>query len=497
MALASLLRMLAQNNGDELSIVPDQPPALARAGVPLRLFFPPVTEGLHAQIVGPLLTPERRQALERGEEVRFEHDAGPQGVFQVRLRGHPLARAGFVRGAAEAAAEPGGAEPARVEPTRGESTRVEPARVEPATASVRESAPLADAAGLEPALRRLIERALLAGASDLHLTEGEPAVWRVDGVLRHAGAEIDVRRSVAALIGAHGVARVQAGEGVDDAITLPDGERVRVHAFLCDRGLALALRVLRRRAPRLAELGLPVPLDDLVSLPHGLVLVGGPTGSGKSTTLAALAQACLDRRRGLLVTLEDPIEYVFRADGEGALVRQRQVGTHARDFATGLRDALREDPDVLLIGEMRDPESIALALAAAETGHLVFASLHVRSAPASISRIVDGCPDAHRAQVRAQLAESLRAVVVQRLLPRASGEGRVVAMEVMRGTRAVGAHIREGREGQLSSVVQSGAADGMWPLERCLRDQVRSGQITLETAQAVCNERGTLDALLR
>jgi twitching motility protein PilT len=211
----------------------------------------------------------------------------------------------------------------------------------------------------------------------------------------------------------------------DRALHLEGVGRFRVHAYRAGDRPAAAIRVLPRSVPRLEELHFPVPLHELVQVPHGLVLVCGPTGSGKSATLAALAAEALRLRGGVLVSLEDPIEYALAEEAGASLVRQRQIGRDVRDFASGLRDALREDPDILLIGEMRDTESISLALTAAETGHLVLASLHSRSAAATVERIVDSYAPERQQQVRVQLADALRAVVAQRLLPRARGGGRV------------------------------------------------------------------------
>ena len=271
--------------------------------------------------------------------------------------------------------------------------------------------------------------------------------------------------------------------------------RVRVHVFQSSAGLAAAVRLLPRAAPSLSSLHMPVPLDDLADLTQGLVLVCGATGSGKSTTLAALAQEALRKRSIVLTTLEDPIEYSL-SPPETSLIRRRQVGRDVRDFATGLRDALREDPDVLLVGEMRDPETIGLALTAAETGHLVLASLHSRSAASAIERIVDVYPGERQSQIRVQLADSLRAVVVQRLLPRARGEGRIPAIEVLRVTHAVASLIREGKTAQIGSAIQSGRREGMLTLERCLADRVQAGEIRAEDARAVANEPSSLASYL-
>jgi twitching motility protein PilT len=248
-------------------------------------------------------------------------------------------------------------------------------------------------------------------------------------------------------------------------------------------------------APSLASLHLPVSLDDLVDLPHGLVLVCGATGSGKSTTLAALAQEALRRRSIVLTTLEDPIEYAM-APSERSLVRRREIGTDVADFPTGLRDALREDPDVILVGEMRDTVSIGLALTAAETGHLVLSSLHSRSAASAIERIVDAYPPERQLQVRSQLADALRAVVAQRLVPRARGTGRLPCLEVLRVTHAVAALIREGRTAQIPNAIQAGRREGMLSLEKSLADRVQAGEVRLEDARAVANEPASLASYL-
>ncbi|MCB9683885.1 MAG: PilT/PilU family type 4a pilus ATPase [Alphaproteobacteria bacterium] len=337
-------------------------------------------------------------------------------------------------------------------------------------------------------MRALLDHAAERGASDLHLATGEPAVLRVDGRLLQLGDAVpDVDGMLAALLDGEGMGRLASGGSVDRALALPSGHRFRLAAYRCDQGLAVALRVLRRAAPELGSLHLPPSLDELVGFSHGLVLVVGPTGSGKSTTLAALARRALERRQGVLVTLEDPIEYTFPQVG-GALVRQREIGRHVPDFATGLRDALREDPDLMLVGEMRDPESIQLALTAAETGHLVFASLHSRSATSAVERIVDSYPPERQRQIRVQLADALRAVVSQRLLARRDGPGRIPAVEVLRVNRAAAALIRDGKTPQLVSVIQTGGAEGMITLERSLDELVRAGRVHARVARTATED---------
>jgi twitching motility protein PilT len=286
--------------------------------------------------------------------------------------------------------------------------------------------------------------------------------------------------------------RVAAGESLDLSIDVEGIARARVHLYRSNDGLAAALRILSREAPALSGLNMPVNLSWLVKLPHGLVIVCGPTGSGKSSTLAALARESMQQRARVLVSLEDPIEYRLQPGPGGGLVRQRQVGVDVPSFAAGLRDALREDPDVLLIGEMRDAETISLALTAAETGHLVFTSLHSRTAASAVERIVDTYPPERQRQIRVQLAEALRVVVSQRLLPRRGKGGRVPALEILKNTGAVANLIREGKTAQIVSAVQAGGEEGMLLLERCLGDLVRAQTVDVEAAKDAANDLNTL-----
>jgi len=379
------------------------------------------------------------------------------------------------------------AEPAEKQAqTHTSATRTAPG-VSPTERSVTQHAP--------SALLELVRNAAVLHASDLHLAEGEPPRVRVDGKLQQLSQMIV--GELPKLLGLEGndhTRLVQSG-GVDLALELPKIGRLRVHVYRTDVGYAAALRMLPRAAPSFSELNMPLAFDDLVDLPHGLVLVCGSAGSGKSTTLAALAQELLRRRSVVMVTLEDPIEYTLSASAH-SLVRRRQIGRDVRDFPAGLRDALRADPEVLLVGEMRDPESISLALTAAETGHLVMSSLHSGSAMSAIERIIDVYPSAHKEQIRTQLADALRAVIVQRLLPRASGTGRIPAIEVLRVTRAVASLIRDGKTEQLPTVLQSSKREGMLVLERCLADRVQAGEVTLAAANAAANDPDTLATYL-
>jgi len=478
-AVDALLRMLIQQDGDELKLTQDKTPAMFRRGERLRVFFPAFDDELKQQLVGDMLTADRLEKLANGDVVQFAHSSEDLGTFGVKIRGAGARSLHFKRGADVPAPKP--------------EVIVDIPLQAPAPTPQVTASNLVDGE-VDPLLAELLQEALVSRASDLHLAQGEVPVIRVDGVLRAVVDQgpVDAEALLAGLLKPGVREKLDAGGSVDIGLTFGGGNRLRINLYRCERGLAAAFRVLRRRAPPLESLGLPIDLSDIVSLSHGLVVLCGPTGSGKSTTLAAIAQEILNRRGGLLITLEDPVEYTFSASGPSSLVRQREVGNHVSDFSSGLRDALREDPDVLLVGEMRDTESISLALTAAETGHLVLASLHSRSSSSAIERMVDVYAPERQNQIRVQIADCLQAIVSQRLLPKAYGNGRVAAVEVLRNTHGVGKLIRDGKTAQLVSAIQSGGDAGMIPLERCLRDLVRSGKITTETANTVANDPTSL-----
>jgi twitching motility protein PilT len=473
----SLLSIAVDQGANELRLGAETEPKVLSYGAPTRVSIPKMSDETVRALLGEILTSEHDAAIREGERVETSYDAGALGTFSVALFRQPNGGIGavFLR--------------ARSAPS---ATRQEPAKPVAATHPATDAQPLPIAAPVfareaPPALQALVARALPLRASDIHVADGERTFVRIDGVLRPLDEAVSVVEVLGTEPASHG--------SVETAFDVAHVGRVRVHAYATSTGLAAAIRLLPPTAPTFESLHMPVAFDDVVALPHGLVLVCGATGSGKSTTLAALAQQAMRHRSVLLVTLEDPIEYTLEAP-EGSLVRRRQVGRDVADFATGLRDSLREDPDVLLVGEMRDPETIALALTAAETGHLVLASIHSRGAAAAIERIVDAYGGEKRNQVRVQLAESLRAVIGQRLLPRARGSGRIPAVEVLRVNHAVAALIREGRTAQISSAIQSGRREGMVSLERCLADRVAAGEITLEDARAAANDPESLAAYL-
>ncbi len=339
----------------------------------------------------------------------------------------------------------------------------------------------------DPMLVALLEATVAAGASDLHITPGRPATARRDGVLvPFEGVEVlqghDTERMVMSLLDDRQVEELQEFRQVDFSFGLADVGRFRANAFLQRSTHALALRVVPNRVRNLDELGAPLACVDLLNKQYGLVLVVGPTGSGKSTTLAAMIDKINQTKPCHILTIEDPIEYLHYH--KMAMVNQREVGTDVNSFTDGLRSALREDPDVILLGEMRDLDSISITLTLAETGHLVFATLHTNDASQALDRIVDVFPAEKRDQIQIQLAGSLQGVISQRLLP-AEGGGRVAAYEVLMANDAVRNLLREGKTRQLRNVMISGQQEGMQTIEMDLARLVGSGIISFETAAEV------------
>ena len=333
-------------------------------------------------------------------------------------------------------------------------------------------------------VERWLDEMWALGASDLHLAVGAPAQIRVDGNLRAASGPTtplgaaDVAKHATALLG-RDVSTLDVLGSVDFGITWGTRARLRGNLFKERGNLAMALRMIPQRVPSLESLGVPSAVGALLGAPSGIVIVTGPTGSGKSTTLASLLDTINQQRACHIITIEDPIEYLH--EHRSSIVQQREIGTDATSFPDALRSALREDPDVLLLGEMRDLESIQTALTIAETGHLVLATLHTNDSSQAIDRIIDVFPAERRAQIQVQLASTLQAVVYQRLLPRVDG-GRVAAFEVLMATHAVRNLVREGKSRQLRNVVATSSADGMQTLEQHLAELVGAGAITRETA---------------
>ena len=329
-----------------------------------------------------------------------------------------------------------------------------------------------------PTMQDLLREAADKGASDLHLSAGEPPLLRVHGDLvrieHPAVTPAQVTELVNSIMSDAQRATFEAEHEVDFACELEGKGRFRVNVFVHSRGPGAVLRTIPTKIPALDTLHMPPILKELCTRERGLVLVTGPTGSGKSTTLAAMVDVINQTWDAHILTIEDPIEFVHPP--KRCLVNQREVGPHTNSFSNALRSALREDPDVILIGEMRDLETISLALTAAETGHLVFGTLHTSSAPKTIDRIIDVFPAGQQGQIRTMLSESLEAVVAQTLLKKKGG-GRVAACEVLIGTPAVRNLIREGKLHQITSMMQTGQRLGMQTLDMGLADLVKRGLI--------------------
>lgn len=323
-------------------------------------------------------------------------------------------------------------------------------------------------------------------ASDLHLSAGLPPMIRVNGDIRRINlpeqSAEEVGKMIASIMNDYQRKDYQQNLETDFSFELPNVSRFRVNAFNTERGPAAVMRTIPSKVLTLEELKAPAIFQKIAEKPRGLVLVTGPTGSGKSTTLAAMIDFINNNDAGHILTIEDPIEFVHQS--KKSLVNQRELHQHTHSFANALRSALREDPDVILVGEMRDPETIGLALTAAETGHLVFGTLHTTGAAKTIDRIVDVFPAGEKEMVRSMLSESLQAVISQTLLKTKDGNGRVAAHEIMISTPAVRNLIRENKIAQINSTLQTGQKFGMQTLDQCLQQLLREGRISLDIARS-------------
>jgi twitching motility protein PilT len=332
---------------------------------------------------------------------------------------------------------------------------------------------------IDPLLKMMIQHR----ASDLHITTGEPPLLRIDGMLKrvqyHDLTAQEVEVVLLELLDEDQVEFLKERKDIDFAYELEGDARFRANIFIERQGFGGAFRLIPAKIKTIRELMLPESIHGLARLKSGLVLVTGQTGSGKSTTLSAMVDLINKEQSAHIITLEDPIEFIHpRAK---CLIHQRQIGMHVQCFASGLKAALREDPNVILVGEMRDLETIHLALTAAETGMLVLGTLHTSSAAKTVDRIIDVFPPSQQAQIRTMLSESLRGVVSQQLLKRKGGQGRVAAVEVMISTQAVRNLIREGKTYQIASVLQTGKNEGMHTMEDYVRKLTEQGLVEAES----------------
>lgn len=348
-------------------------------------------------------------------------------------------------------------------------------------------------------IEKLLKIAVEEQASDLHITVGVPPMLRVHGQLR--GLEMDNLRPadseecVNQILDERQQQLLEENGEWDLSYFLPGVARFRINAYKQRGSYALAIRVVNINPPTLDELGFPNSLKDLAMKPRGLILVTGPTGSGKSTTLAAMVDYINQNRRCHIITLEDPIEYLHKHSK--SVVNQREIGSDSLTFANALRAALREDPDVILVGEMRDMETISTAITAAETGHLVMSTLHTMSADQTIDRIIDTFPAYQQSQIKTQLAAVLEGIIAQQLIPLKNNDGRVAALEILLANNAIRNLIREGRTHQIQTSIQTGIRSGMRSMDYSLADLVRKGYITHESAMERAMDREMLQQHLR
>lgn len=337
--------------------------------------------------------------------------------------------------------------------------------------------------------KEIVHTAVERDASDLHMTVGLPPVYRIHGELVNEGEEVlteeHIVDAVRQLANEKQLEELKRDGESDFAVTFDGAIRMRCNAFRQQGHTALALRMLPMKIPSIQDLDLVPVIVEQAEKPRGLVLLTGPTGSGKSSTLAALLDHINHTKRRHIITLENPIEFIYEPDL--CIVNQREVGDDTGSFAAGLRAALRQDPDVILVGEMRDLETISTAITAAETGHLVFGTLHTKGAANTIDRIIDVFPPEQQEQVRIQLADVLECAIAKALLPRIGG-GRVAAYEILVATPAVRSLIRQNKSFQITSAMQTGKRQGMQLLDDALADLVRTGKVTLENALALAND---------
>jgi len=337
------------------------------------------------------------------------------------------------------------------------------------------------------------------GASDLHLTAGQPPALRIRGEIERIKYKVldsdDLRGMLYEIAPEQKIKLFEESGDIDFGYEIPGLARYRANFFMQKNGVGAVFREIPSAIMTAEQLGLPEVVSKLATLPRGLVLVTGPTGSGKSTTLAAIVDVANRARKDHIITVEDPIEFVHQS--QSCIVNHREVGIHTNSFSSALRGALREDPDIILVGEMRDLETISLAVEAASTGHLVFSTLHTSSAYKTVDRVIEVFPSSEQPLIRSTLADGLRAVVAQTLFKRIDRKGRVVALEILIANPAVRNLIREGKTHQIPSMIQTGKKYGMILLDDSIMDLYTKGMVSAEEAYAKANDKGRFRPLLK
>jgi twitching motility protein PilT len=503
-AIDSLLSLMDAQQASGLVLRVRESPVLV-GGKGRGLTMPPLNRQTIDIFAGEVLSAEERERLTSAGLCEKVYRSEKYGSFAVeaRLSGDNLSLK-LNRGTAKVTRPAPAPVPAPAAPVVPVALKSAPQVSEPAPDHADAVVDQHARSAAATRLTQTIAQAARGKVSDIIVSAGQPLWIRSSDGLAAASddtvSESEIRAWVETLCNpTHRRVLEQAGS-VDLPWEAPDldgqgAQRFRLNVFTQTHGLAIALRPINRRAPSLAELNLPDSLSSLASASGGLVLVVGPTGSGKSTTLAALVETVNRTRARHVITLEDPIEFVYQP--RRCLIHQREIGTHVESFASGLRAALRECPDIVLVGEMRDRETVSLALTAAETGHLVLSTLHSGSAAMAIDRIIDIFPEHQQAQIRQQVAGALRAVLTQQLLQGVAPGTRIPAIELLTANYAVGALIREGKTHQLPTQIQTGREDGMIPFEASLFDLLRAGRITRDVALAAARAPIELQRRLR
>jgi twitching motility protein PilT len=456
--LDRLLAVLVSRRGDSIRLVQDEPAVLLTGADSQALTKAPLTPAQVLTIVREVAPPDTEQRVDSGEGAQFEYMMGQDAFVgrvhrdQGRLTFHVVPR-----------------------PSNGNGHASVVASVAAPEVDQKARAILDD----------LLRKQATRKASDLHLRSGERALFRVDGdIVREDGAEFTpelLERMLLGIMPERNRREFDETNDTDLAYELPDLARFRVNVFRDRHGIGSVIRAISSRVVTADEMGITPEVQRLCDLSKGLVLVTGPTGSGKSTTLCSLIDLVNRSRRDHIITIEDPIEFVHA--NKGCLITQRQVGQHTSSFKQALRAALREDPDVVLVGELRDLETVSIAIETAETGHLVFGTLHTSTAPSTIDRIIDQFPADRQSQVRVMLAESLKGVISQTLC-RKIGGGRVAAREILLTTPAISNLIREAKTFQVQSVMQTSRKLGMVTLTDALVELVEAGQVEASEAYA-------------
>jgi len=495
-----MLKMLAESSAKGLRLAVGAPAKIMDAtGAPQDASSHPLTRQEILQLIGPIIPEHARRRLPQETTVEFDH-ASPSGAFKVTI----------LRNGSEIAVnivpDAGGAAPAAPAPAPPAPPMTAVAAPAPPTAPAPQApqapkAPQAPSVSAgAPPIDRLFYLMVEAKASDLHLSSGMPALVRKDGKIQPL--EADARAiSPAEMIALLDPITPQPNQDefarrndTDFAYEIKGLGRFRANVFLDRKGRGAVFRVIPAKILTAEELGLSPHILKLCKLNKGLILVTGPTGSGKSTTLCAMIDYINRTRNDHIITIEDPIEFVH--ENKGCLINQREVGTHTEGFKTALRAAMREDPDIMLVGELRDLETVAIAIETAETGHLVFGTLHTTTAASTVDRVIDQFPTEQQAQIRIMLSESLKGVIAQNLCRKVGG-GRVAALEVLLINSAISNLIREAKTFQIPSMMQVGRAQGMVALNDALMDLVTKKLVEPEEAYLKSVDKPAFEALLK